>query len=102
MFLATYLLRLLSTKRVVSQPPFGENDFELKAYVLELVNDDQETLFGLLVSADYLDIKGLYERILLNFPQKKRKRCKELICGLSTNGCCFSVSEDSFVVSYSK
>ncbi|KAI5640844.1 hypothetical protein M9H77_00414 [Catharanthus roseus] len=88
MFLATYLLRLLSTKRVVSQPPFGENDFELKAYVLELVNDDQETLFGLLNP--------------LEFSPKKRKRCKELICGLSTNGCCFSVSEDSFVVSYSK
>ncbi|KAI5672072.1 hypothetical protein M9H77_12436 [Catharanthus roseus] len=46
-------------KRVVTQPPFGENNIELKAFVLELVKDDEETQFGLLVTADYLDIKGL-------------------------------------------
>ncbi|KAI5680915.1 hypothetical protein M9H77_02142 [Catharanthus roseus] len=45
-------------KRVVTQPPWGENDVELKTFVLELVNDDNQTLFGLLVATDYLDIKG--------------------------------------------
>ncbi|KAI5667145.1 hypothetical protein M9H77_16998 [Catharanthus roseus] len=46
-------------KRVVTQPPSGENDVELKVFVSELVNNDEQTLFGLLVTADYLDIKGL-------------------------------------------
>ncbi|KAI5678640.1 hypothetical protein M9H77_09590 [Catharanthus roseus] len=46
-------------KSVVTQPPFSENNVELKAFISELVNDDEETLFGLLVTADYLDIKGL-------------------------------------------
>ncbi|KAI5672294.1 hypothetical protein M9H77_12658 [Catharanthus roseus] len=44
---------------VVTQPPSDENDIELKAFVLDLVNNDEQTLFGLLVAADYLDIKGL-------------------------------------------
>ncbi|KAI5683287.1 hypothetical protein M9H77_04515 [Catharanthus roseus] len=45
--------------RVVTQPPSGENDVEQKAFVSELVNDNEQTLFGLLVAVDYLEIKGL-------------------------------------------
>ncbi|KAI5676075.1 hypothetical protein M9H77_07025 [Catharanthus roseus] len=55
-------------KRVATQPPSGKNDAELKAFVSELVNDNEQTLFGLLVTADYLAIKGLlslaYEEFL--------------------------------------
>lgn len=32
--------------RVVTKPPFNENNIELKAFVSILVNDDEETLFG--------------------------------------------------------
>ncbi|KAI5667234.1 hypothetical protein M9H77_17087 [Catharanthus roseus] len=46
-------------KCVVIKPPSGENDVELRAFVSELVNDDEETVFGLLVAVYYLDIKGL-------------------------------------------
>ncbi|KAI5664153.1 hypothetical protein M9H77_23476 [Catharanthus roseus] len=46
-------------KHVVSQPPSSEDNVELKAFVSELVNEDEKTLFGLLVAADYLAIKGL-------------------------------------------
>ncbi|KAI5654114.1 hypothetical protein M9H77_31301 [Catharanthus roseus] len=34
-------------KLVVTQPPSGENDVELKAFVSELVNDDEKTLLSL-------------------------------------------------------
>ncbi|KAI5657217.1 hypothetical protein M9H77_26010 [Catharanthus roseus] len=46
-------------KFVVTKLHSGKNDVKLKAFVSGLVNDDEETLFGLLVAADYLDIKGL-------------------------------------------
>ncbi|KAI5648794.1 hypothetical protein M9H77_34799 [Catharanthus roseus] len=46
-------------KSVATQPLFGENDIELKVFVSKLVNDNDQTLFGLLVAADYLNIKGL-------------------------------------------
>ncbi|KAI5649853.1 hypothetical protein M9H77_35858 [Catharanthus roseus] len=46
-------------KCMVTQPSFSENDVERKAFVSELVNDDEQTLLRLLVAADYLDIKGL-------------------------------------------
>ncbi|KAI5681968.1 hypothetical protein M9H77_03196 [Catharanthus roseus] len=45
--------------RVVTHPPSGDNDVELKAFILELVNDNKQTLFRLLVATNYLNIKGL-------------------------------------------
>lgn len=45
---------------VATEPPFGENDVELKAFVLELLNEDEQTLFRLLVGVDYLYKKGLF------------------------------------------
>ncbi|KAI5673379.1 hypothetical protein M9H77_13743 [Catharanthus roseus] len=46
-------------KRVVTEPLAGENDVDLNAFVSELVNNDEETLFGLLLAADYFNINGL-------------------------------------------
>ncbi|KAI5673027.1 hypothetical protein M9H77_13391 [Catharanthus roseus] len=46
-------------KRLVTQPFSFNNDVEIKAFVLELVNDDEHTLFGLLVTADYITLKGI-------------------------------------------
>ncbi|KAI5678639.1 hypothetical protein M9H77_09589 [Catharanthus roseus] len=43
----------------VSSNILAKNDIDIKAFVSELVNDDEETLFGLLVAANYLDINGL-------------------------------------------
>ncbi|KAI5654222.1 hypothetical protein M9H77_31409 [Catharanthus roseus] len=55
--------------RVVTQPPSIDNDVDLKAFILELVNTDEQTLFGLLVTVDYLAIKRIlslaYEEFLL-------------------------------------
>ncbi|KAI5649240.1 hypothetical protein M9H77_35245 [Catharanthus roseus] len=51
---------ILYCKHVVTQPPTSDNDIELKVFVSKLVNDDEQTLFGLLVGADYLNIKGFF------------------------------------------
>ncbi|KAI5667094.1 hypothetical protein M9H77_16947 [Catharanthus roseus] len=47
-------------KHVVTQPPADENDVDLKTFVSALVNNHRETIFGLLVAVNYLDIKGLF------------------------------------------
>ncbi|KAI5680463.1 hypothetical protein M9H77_01690 [Catharanthus roseus] len=46
-------------KRLVTQPPSGDNDVEIKAFILELVNDNKQTLFGLLVAMNYVALKGI-------------------------------------------
>ncbi|KAI5661885.1 hypothetical protein M9H77_21208 [Catharanthus roseus] len=93
-------------KRVITQQLTSGNNIDLKAFVSELVNDDEKTLFGLLVAADYLDINGLlsftcedvldmikckiwstYEGFSISrqiFPRKRRKICEGRIPGLST------------------
>ncbi|KAI5666662.1 hypothetical protein M9H77_16515 [Catharanthus roseus] len=77
----------------------GEDEVELKSFVHELVNDDEPTLFSLLLAVDYLGINGLLSlacnflwirydvtiRIIftscssssLNLPQKRRQRSEE-------------------------
>ncbi|KAI5672026.1 hypothetical protein M9H77_12390 [Catharanthus roseus] len=42
-------------KRLVTQPPSGDNDVEINYFVSELVNNDEQTLFA----ADYLALKGI-------------------------------------------
>ncbi|KAI5681884.1 hypothetical protein M9H77_03112 [Catharanthus roseus] len=54
-------------KRVVTKPPFDENDVKLKAFVLRLVNDDEETLFGLIVAAHHLAIKNFCPLLVKKF-----------------------------------
>ncbi|KAI5664715.1 hypothetical protein M9H77_24038 [Catharanthus roseus] len=68
-------------KRVITQPLAGENDVDLKTFVSELVNDNEKTLFELLVATDYLDINGLLSLAC----EDRKKRCKGRIPGLSTN-----------------
>ncbi|KAI5671871.1 hypothetical protein M9H77_12235 [Catharanthus roseus] len=49
-------------KRTYSHPNYLSqifDEFELKSFVDELVNDNEPTLFGLLLAADYLGINGL-------------------------------------------
>ncbi|KAI5650041.1 hypothetical protein M9H77_36046 [Catharanthus roseus] len=46
-------------KHLVTQPPSGDNDVEIKAFVSELVNDNEQTLFGLFVAANHLTMKGI-------------------------------------------
>ncbi|KAI5667095.1 hypothetical protein M9H77_16948 [Catharanthus roseus] len=56
---AAYTVIVEYCKCVVTQSPSSDNDVELKAFVSELVNDDEQILFRLLVAVDYLAIKGL-------------------------------------------
>ncbi|KAI5671872.1 hypothetical protein M9H77_12236 [Catharanthus roseus] len=93
-------------KHVLTKSSFGENDVELKAFISQLVNDDEETLFRLLVVVDYLAMKRLLSlafeeffdlikckdpvhirkifKITLEFSLEDRKGCEALILGLST------------------
>ncbi|KAI5654112.1 hypothetical protein M9H77_31299 [Catharanthus roseus] len=93
-------------KCVVTKPLSGENYVEPKAFVLGLVNDDEENLFRLFVAMDYLAIKGLLSlscdevldlikdkdsahiRKILNitpeFSQEKEERTRIVILELST------------------
>ncbi|KAI5682150.1 hypothetical protein M9H77_03378 [Catharanthus roseus] len=52
------LAKIIYCKRMVTKLPSDENDVELKP-LSKLVNDDEQTLFGLFVVADLLNIKGL-------------------------------------------
>ncbi|KAI5671336.1 hypothetical protein M9H77_11700 [Catharanthus roseus] len=97
-------------KCVVTQPPAGENNVDLKAIVSSLVNDNEEILFRLLVALDYLDIKGLLSlacedvldmikwkdhkhirrifNITPDFSSERRKRYEGRIRGISTKYFC--------------
>ncbi|KAI5661627.1 hypothetical protein M9H77_20950 [Catharanthus roseus] len=52
------------------------------AFVLELVNDDEQTLVGLLVAVDYLNIKGLFSLACENILDMIKRKDQAHICKL--------------------
>ncbi|KAI5662199.1 hypothetical protein M9H77_21522 [Catharanthus roseus] len=69
-------------KCVVSQPPSCENDVELKKFLSELVNNNEQTLFGIFVDVDYLDIKGILSLACENVMDMIKHEDQAHICSI--------------------